>query len=242
MTCSLEMHAAPELASRIDAVLPQTQCTRCGYPTCRAYAEAIGGGEADIDRCPPGGEDGVAALAALLGRATKPLNPDYGVEQPPLVAVIDEAVCIGCTKCIRACPVDAIVGAAKRMHTVITAECTGCELCLPPCPVDCIRLVPVAEHPLSRAGVLARAAHARERYEARNRRLAASPDPARRAQRSETAEPTSDDDVAHAAIDAAPTQAPTSVEAAKPAPISRSAVLEAIARGRARKWINKESP
>src|SRR5690606_14271993 len=126
------------LASRIDALLPQTQCTRCGYPTCRAYADAIAMDDAPINRCPPGGAEGVSALAALLDRDVLPLDPACGSESPPVVAVIDEDVCIGCTKCIAACPVDAIIGAGKRMHTVIAAECTGCELCLPPCPVDCI--------------------------------------------------------------------------------------------------------
>ncbi|HEY0230374.1 MAG TPA: RnfABCDGE type electron transport complex subunit B, partial [Dokdonella sp.] len=160
------------LADSLDALLPQTQCTRCGYPTCRAYAKAIANDEADIDRCPPGGEDGIVALARLLGRAPKPLDPDYGIEQAPRVALIDEDVCIGCTKCIQACPVDAIVGAAKRMHAIIASECTGCELCLPPCPVDCIALVPIAQQPLQRVHVLARASLARERFESRNRRRA----------------------------------------------------------------------
>jgi len=129
------------LADRIDALLPQTQCGQCQYAGCRPYAEAIARGDADIDQCPPGGEEGIRALAQLLDRASKPLNPKHGVEKPKVVALIDEAVCIGCTKCIQACPVDAIVGAAKLMHTVIADECTGCELCLPPCPVDCITLV-----------------------------------------------------------------------------------------------------
>ncbi len=136
-----------ELAARIDAALPQTQCTQCGYDGCRPYAEAIAQGEADIDQCPPGGDAGIARLAALLDRAAKPLNPVHGTYRPPQVARIDEARCIGCVKCIHACPVDAIVGASKRMHTVIAAWCTGCELCLPPCPVDCISLDPVAELP-----------------------------------------------------------------------------------------------
>jgi electron transport complex protein RnfB len=136
-----------ELAVRIDALLPQTQCTKCGYDGCRPYAEAIAGGEADIDQCPPGGDEGVAKLAALLGRAVKPLDPAYGACRPPQVAFIDEALCIGCVKCIHACPVDAIVGASKLMHTVIADWCTGCELCIPPCPVDCISLVPVASLP-----------------------------------------------------------------------------------------------
>jgi len=131
-----------ELVERIDALLPQTQCTKCGYPGCRPYAEAIAAGEADVNQCPPGGDAGVRKLAALLGRQAKPLNPRNGVEQPRRVAVIDEARCIGCTLCIQACPVDAIVGAAKLMHTVVTELCTGCDLCIPPCPVDCIEMVP----------------------------------------------------------------------------------------------------
>jgi len=199
------------LAARIDALLPQTQCTRCGYPTCRAYADAIAAGETDINHCPPGGAAGVAALAALLGRATKALDPANGREAPPLVAVIDEAVCIGCTKCIQACPVDAIVGAAKRMHTVVAAECTGCELCLPPCPVDCIALVAIDEEPLARERVVRRATHARTRFEARNTRLARE----------------------RAARDARRATTPAQREA-KP-PITRAAVLDAIARGKARR-------
>ena len=131
-----------ELVERIDALLPQTQCTKCGYPSCRPYAEAIAAGEADINQCPPGGDAGVRKLAALLGREAKPLNPRNGVEQPRRVAVIDEARCIGCTLCIQACPVDAIVGASKLMHTVVTELCSGCDLCVPPCPVDCIEMVP----------------------------------------------------------------------------------------------------
>lgn len=126
------------LTERIDALLPQTQCTQCGYSGCRPYAQAIAAGDADIDRCPPGGAAGIAQLAALLGVPVKPLNPAHGTEQPRRVAVINEAECIGCTKCLPPCPVDAILGANKLMHTVITAECTGCELCLAPCPVDCI--------------------------------------------------------------------------------------------------------
>jgi Na+-translocating ferredoxin:NAD+ oxidoreductase subunit B len=131
------------VADRIEAVLPQTQCGQCGYPGCRPYAEAIAADLADINQCPPGGEAGVRALAKLLGREPKPLNPDNGAEKPKLLALIREAECIGCTKCIQACPVDAIIGAPKLMHTVIADLCTGCELCLPPCPVDCIDLVPV---------------------------------------------------------------------------------------------------
>lgn len=133
------------IADKIDAILPQTQCGQCGFAGCRPYAEAIAAGEADINQCPPGGEAGVVALAELLGRDPKPLNPENGAVKPKMVAVIDERSCIGCTLCIQACPVDAILGAAKQMHTVIAGECTGCELCLPPCPVDCIRMVPIAQ-------------------------------------------------------------------------------------------------
>jgi electron transport complex protein RnfB len=131
------------LADRIDAALPQTQCTRCGYPDCRGYADAIAAGEAGIARCPPGGAEGIVRLAAITGTAVVPLDTTRGSEGPRALAVIDEAWCIGCTLCIAACPVDCIVGAPKRMHTVIDAQCTGCELCVPACPVDCIAMVPV---------------------------------------------------------------------------------------------------
>ncbi len=137
------------LIERIDALLPQTQCGQCNFPGCRPYAEAISKEVADINQCPPGGEAGIRALADLLGREPKPLNPENGQEQPKTVVVIDEQRCIGCTLCIQACPVDAIVGAAKLMHTVIESECTGCNLCLPPCPVDCIDIVLVEADILS---------------------------------------------------------------------------------------------
>jgi Na+-translocating ferredoxin:NAD+ oxidoreductase subunit B len=136
--------AAPDprigLAARIEDALPQTQCTRCGYPDCHRYAQAIADGEADINRCPPGGAEGIRRLAAITGRSVRALDADRGVEGPRRLAVIDEQWCIGCTLCIEACPVDCIVGAPKRMHTVIDALCTGCELCLPVCPVDCIAM------------------------------------------------------------------------------------------------------
>ncbi len=135
------------MVERIDRLLPQTQCGQCNYPGCRPYARAIAAGEADINQCPPGGEAGVRALAELLGRDPKPLNPDNGPVKPAVVALIVEEDCIGCTKCILACPVDAIVGAPRQMHTVMADLCTGCELCLPPCPVDCIVLVPPKRHP-----------------------------------------------------------------------------------------------
>jgi electron transport complex protein RnfB len=156
------------VADRIDALLPQTQCTKCGYQGCRPYAEAIAGGEAEINQCPPGGAPGIDALAHLLGRAPMPLNPMNGFERPLTVAVIDESRCIGCTLCIPACPVDAIVGSAKRMHTVIASQCTGCDLCLPPCPMDCISMVPVLP---PRVWTSTDRLAARERHDARRERL-----------------------------------------------------------------------
>jgi electron transport complex protein RnfB len=132
--------AEQALAARILDALPQTQCTRCGYPDCAAYAQAIATHEADINQCPPGGAQGIERLASITGRPVIPLSPDFGIEGPRSVVFIDEDWCIGCTLCIKACPVDAIIGVNKRMHTVIEAQCTGCELCLPVCPVDCILL------------------------------------------------------------------------------------------------------
>lgn len=128
------------LVQRLDEALPQTQCTRCGYPDCRAYAQAIAAGEAPINQCPPGGAEGVARLARISGRPVLPLSESHGAEGPRTLAVIDEAWCIGCTLCIAACPVDCIVGAPKQMHVIVDAQCTGCELCVPACPVDCISL------------------------------------------------------------------------------------------------------
>lgn len=137
---------ADPVVDQINAILPQTQCGQCGFAGCRPYAEAIAAGEAEINQCPPGGEAGIRALADLLGRDFIPLNEEeHGEHKGRMVAVIDEQICIGCTLCIQACPVDAILGAAKHMHTVIEAECTGCELCVEPCPVDCIDMVPVPE-------------------------------------------------------------------------------------------------
>jgi Na+-translocating ferredoxin:NAD+ oxidoreductase subunit B len=169
------LHSATErLAQALDEALPQTQCTRCGYPDCRRYAEAIAAGEAEINQCPPGGAEGIDRLAALTGRPALPLNPANGAEAPRRLAVIDEAGCIGCTLCLQACPVDCIVGGPKGMHTVIDAQCTGCELCLPACPVDCISMVPAATG--DRTGWSAWSEHAaheaRERYAWHHARLA----------------------------------------------------------------------
>jgi electron transport complex protein RnfB len=135
------------IVDQIDKILPQTQCGQCSYAGCRPYAEAIAAGEADINRCPPGGEATIQELADLLEVEAKPLDEEAGVEKPKALAVIDEDRCIGCTLCIQACPVDAILGAAKHMHTVIADECTGCELCVEPCPVDCIDMVEIQATP-----------------------------------------------------------------------------------------------
>ncbi|MEX8492627.1 electron transport complex subunit RsxB [Sphaerotilus sp.] len=159
------------LADQIDALLPQTQCTRCGYPDCRSYAEAIAAGLTEINRCPPGGTEGMVRLAAVTGKATLPLDVSCGVEGPLTVAVIDERWCIGCTLCIKSCPIDCIVGTHKQMHTVIESRCTGCELCLPACPVDCISLEVMTPGRTGwHAWTAAQADEARTRYLERNQR------------------------------------------------------------------------
>ena len=161
------------LAERINDALPQTQCTRCGYPDCAAYADAIAARQAPINQCPPGGAEGIARLAALTGQATTPLNPASGVEGPRLLAVIDEAWCIGCTLCLDACPTDAILGSNKRMHTVIEPYCTGCELCIPVCPVDCISLENASGDATGWAAWSApQAQEARQRYDFHRLRMA----------------------------------------------------------------------
>jgi electron transport complex protein RnfB len=163
------------LAERIDALLPQTQCRRCGFEGCRPYADALARGETELNRCPPGGSRVIARLAVLLGRPELPLDPACGRETPPLVALIDEEACIGCARCLDACPTDAIIGARKRMHTVIADDCSGCELCLPPCPVDCIRMIAAPGLPattLTLNAIEGRALHFRRLYHARCARIA----------------------------------------------------------------------
>ncbi len=163
---------SPTLADRLDDLLPQTQCTKCGYPACRAYAEAMANGEAQHNQCPPGGTEGIARLASLLGKTVIPLNPVNGIERERPVAVIDERACIGCTLCIQACPVDAIVGAATQMHTIVPELCTGCDLCVAPCPVDCIAMVSVTPGETGWDAWSSSAAEAaRERYHQRTARL-----------------------------------------------------------------------
>jgi electron transport complex protein RnfB len=211
-------------AAAIDAVLPQTQCTRCGYPDCRRYAEAIAAGEAGIDRCPPGGVQGLERLAAVTGLPVVPLDPSHGSEGPRTLAIIDEAWCIGCTLCIKACPVDCIVGAAKQMHTVIEPLCTGCELCLPVCPVDCISLETVTA---GRSGWAAwspaQADEARTRYQQRQQRLARD-----EAERRERLAAKADPKLAHLASESTLTD-PTALER------KRAVVEAALARARARR-------
>jgi electron transport complex protein RnfB len=155
------------LADQIDALLPQTQCRKCGFEGCRPYAEAIAEHRADINQCPPGGALGIEKLAGLLNVAAKPLSAEFGVERPRLVAQINEAECIGCTKCIPPCPVDAILGASKHMHTVITVECTGCELCIAPCPVNCISMHPTP----SATWTSEDSTRSRQRYQAKTQRM-----------------------------------------------------------------------
>jgi electron transport complex protein RnfB len=205
------MRNTAALADRIDALLPQTQCGRCAHPGCRPYAEAIAAGTVPINRCAPGGTATIATLAALLDVPAPPPDPAFGTTGPLAWAHIDEAACIGCTLCIRACPVDAIVGAAKRMHTVLADHCTGCGLCLPPCPVDCIVMADAG-----RAWAPADAAAARTRFQSRNERLA------RRAAK-------------RACVDAG---APLAVRDATPGE-RREAVAAALARARARRALER---
>ncbi|MDA8457415.1 electron transport complex subunit RsxB [Acidovorax sp. GBBC 3334] len=216
-----------DLAARIDAALPQTQCTRCGYPDCAAYARAVAASDAEINRCPPGGAEGVARLAAITGRPPIPLDPQCGTEGPRTVAVIDENWCIGCTLCIKACPTDAILGTHKYMHTVIEPHCTGCELCIPVCPVDCIVLEPASGAQTGWAAwSLPQAEHARHRYQVHQARLGS-------AECSETpAEPPAQESRRSLAA-AAPAPSPGSLDSDTDAAAARrAAVAAALARAR----------
>ncbi|WP_251879518.1 electron transport complex subunit RsxB [Achromobacter sp. Marseille-Q4954] len=202
------------LADRIDALLPQTQCTKCGYDGCRPYADAIADGSAPINRCPPGGDDGIAALAVLLDTPILPLDATRGEPGPLLVARIDEAHCIGCTLCIQACPVDAIVGANKHMHTVLADWCTGCDLCVAPCPVDCIQMVPAGRAWSAQDATISRQRH--RSHLARTERLAA-------------------DNARLMAPEAAAAPSAPAVDEARNEDRKRSAIESALARARARR-------
>lgn len=213
--------ARARLAARIDAALPQTQCTRCGYPDCASYAQAIAQGQAAINQCPPGGMEGVARLAAITGLTALPLNPEHGVEAPRNVVYIDENWCIGCTLCIKACPTDAIVGANKLMHTVLENHCTGCELCIPVCPVDCIQLENASGGATGWAAwSQPQADEARQRYAARQQRLA----------REDTQAPEPEHAAPVASGEAAPCAAAPSAAEAR-----QAAIAAALARARQRR-------
>ncbi|MFC4707973.1 MULTISPECIES: electron transport complex subunit RsxB [Paraburkholderia] len=223
------MNDSKTLADRIEDLLPQTQCTKCGYDGCRPYAEAVANGAASYNQCPPGGAEGVARLAKLLGKPVIPINPVNGVERPRPVAFIDEQLCIGCTLCMQACPVDAIVGAPKQMHTIVKDQCTGCDLCVAPCPVDCIAMIPVTGVATGwDAWTQQQADEARVRHDRRQARLAAERQAAeaRAAARRAAAAP------AGAASDA-PGAANASATSASPAAASPAVVDDAEAKKKA---------
>ena len=172
MTTALFNPSSSSLLQQLDEALPQTQCTKCGYPDCHAYAQAMANGEANQNRCPPGGQEGIIRLSNILKKAPLPLDSEHGVERPRPLAVIREMECIGCTLCIQACPVDAIVGAPKQLHVVINERCTGCDLCVPPCPVDCITMLPITENQTGwNAWSATQAKTAKQQYESRKIRL-----------------------------------------------------------------------
>nr|WP_301334538.1 RnfABCDGE type electron transport complex subunit B [Variovorax dokdonensis] len=217
------------MAARIDAALPQTQCTRCGYADCAGYAQAIADGAADIHQCPPGGAEGIVRLARITGRPVCPLGSEFGTEGPRMMAVIDEAWCIGCTLCLDACPTDAIVGINKRMHTVIEPHCTGCELCIPVCPVDCISLEVATP---GRSGWAAwseeQARAARQRYATHTLRMSDQARPAADAGENESA-------------DTPPVVAPSSPSTSSDA--RKRAIIEAaLAKARERNGIAPSKP
>ncbi|MEI8401560.1 MAG: RnfABCDGE type electron transport complex subunit B [Alcaligenaceae bacterium] len=208
------------LAQRINALLPQTQCTKCGYQGCEPYAQAIALEGVAINRCPPGGDAGIAALAQLLMQPIVALDSSCGLHQPLQVAVIDEQFCIGCTLCIQACPVDAIIGASKLMHTVLPEQCTGCDLCVAPCPVDCISMVPVT--PLRQWTPLD-AMRSRAHFEARQRRVAQRPESLRQSPEFDKADPSG------------PTSAATKAAVTSDQINKQAAIAQALARARARR-------
>ncbi|MCO7635537.1 electron transport complex subunit RsxB [Pseudomonas sp. S 311-6] len=216
--------SGPRLALRIDALLPQTQCTQCGYDGCRPYADAIAAGDAEINRCPPGGTAGVDALASLLDRPALPLDPSCGEFNGFHLAVIEEKHCIGCTLCITACPVDAIVGANKRMHTVLEDWCTGCELCLPACPVDCIAMVPAGRDWQRGDADIARQRH--QASQSRRQRLR---------QASQQAPALPPIPLAATATANAPSSTPAPVGGASADTRKRAVIADVLARARARR-------
>ncbi|PLZ01576.1 electron transport complex subunit RsxB [Burkholderia sp. WAC0059] len=229
------------LADRIEDLLPQTQCTKCGYDGCRPYAEAIAAGTANYNQCPPGGAQGVARLARLLGRPVIPINPVHGAERPRPVAFIDETLCIGCTLCMQACPVDAIVGAPKQMHTIVKDRCTGCDLCVAPCPVDCIAMIPVTGNATGwQAWTQAQADDARQHHDRHLARLARERGAAEARAAARRAQPARPDDVREKPADPPPTpSAPPTSGSEAPAPsdaeAKKRAIIEAaLARARAK--------
>jgi electron transport complex protein RnfB len=219
------------LVERIDAILPQTQCRKCGFSGCKPYALAIAKGEADINQCPPGGDESIQMLAQLLGVEAKPLNPEYGTFKAKAAAFIDESRCIGCMLCIHTCPVDAILGAAKYMHTVIAAECTGCELCMAPCPVDCISMQPALSGDQGSAERNKQAADvARERYEFRLYRIERE-----KAERAETLLANQQASKAHSALAAGSASGTPRSEVDAAAKAKQAVIQAAIARVKAKK-------